>query len=133
VRKEGSYSNPTENSKRNALAGRQKRKEVDENRNVSGKFVAGKEGDPYKGLGYAKNYGGGSKTRKYSKLKLKNPKKIERKYKQSFKNKVKLNHSQKNRVNLLNKYLDNKTKKHLRLKLKEKKKPIKKYKKSLKK
>ena len=76
---------------------------------------------------------GGSKTRKYSKFKLKQPKKIERKYKQSLKNKVKVNHSQVNRENLLNEYLNNKTKRHLRLKLKEKKKPVKKYKKSFKK
>ena len=76
---------------------------------------------------------GGSKTRKYSKLKLKQPKKIERKYKQSLKNKVKVNHSQVNHENLLNEYLNNKTKRHLRLKLKEKKKLVKKYKKSFKK
>ena len=76
---------------------------------------------------------GGSKTRKNLKLKLMPAKKIERKYKQSLKNKVKVNHSQVNRENLLNEYLNNKTKRHLRLKLKEKKKPVKKYKKSFKK
>ena len=58
---------------------------------------------------------------------------IERKYKQSLKNKVKVNYSQVNRENLLNESLNNKTKRHLRLKLKEKKKPVKKYKKSFKK
>jgi len=72
---------------------------------------------------------GGSKTKKYSKLKQ--PKKIERKYKQSLKNKVKVNHTQVNRANLLNKR-NNKTKKHLRLRLKEKKKVERKYKQSLK-
>ena len=76
---------------------------------------------------------GGSKTRKNLKLKLMPAKKIERKYKQSLKNKVKVNYSQVNRENLLNESLNNKTKRHLRLKLKEKKKPVKKYKKSFKK
>jgi hypothetical protein len=74
---------------------------------------------------------GGSKTRK--KLKLMPAKKIESKYKQSLKNKVKVNYIQVNRENLLNESLNNKTKRHLRLKLKEKKNPIKKYKKSFKK
>ena len=76
---------------------------------------------------------GGSKTRKKLKLKLMPAKKIERKYKQSLKNKVKLNHSQVNRSKLPNEVANNKTKKHLRLKLIKKKKPVKKYKKSFKK
>ena len=59
-------------------------------------------------------------------------KKIERKYKQSFKNKVKLNHSQVNRSKLLNKVANNKTKKQSRLKLIKKKKNVRKYKQSLK-
>ena len=75
---------------------------------------------------------GGNKTKKYSKLKLKQPKKIERKYKQSLKNKIKVNHSQVNRFEVLNKTGNNKTKKYMRLKLKEKKKVEKKYKQSFK-
>ena len=77
---------------------------------------------------------GGSKTRKKLKLKLKlmPAKKIERKYKQSLKNKVKLNHSQVNRSKLSNEVANNKTKKHLRLKLIKKKKNVRKYKQSLK-
>ena len=76
--------------------------------------------------------GGGSKTRKKLKLKLMPAKKIERKYKQSFKNKVKLNHSQVNRSKLLNEVANNKTKKQSRLKLIKKKKNVRKYKQSLK-
>ena len=84
-------------------------------------------------VGFGSSSGrGGSKTRKYSKLKLKQPKKIERKYKQSLKNKVKLNHSQVNRSKLPNEVANNKTKKHLRLKLIKKKKNVRKYKQSLK-
>ena len=80
-----------------------------------------------RGLGH-----GGSKTRKNLKLKLMPAKKIERKYKQSFKNKVKLNHSQVNRSKLLNEVANNKTKKQVRLNLKEKKKNVRKYKQSFK-
>ena len=75
---------------------------------------------------------GGSKTIKNLKLKLMPAKKIERKYKQSFKNKVKLNHSQVNRSKLLNENANNKTKKQVRLNLKEKKKNVRKYKQSFK-
>ena len=78
------------------------------------------------------NIRGGSKTRKNLKLKLMPAKKIERKYKQSFKNKVKLNHSQVNRSKLLNEVANNKTKKQSRLKLIKKKKNVRKYKQSLK-
>ena len=75
---------------------------------------------------------GGNKTKKRSKLILQQPKKIQRKYKQSLKNKIKVNHSQVNRSKVLNKTSNNKTKKYARLKLKEKKKVLKKFKQSLK-
>ena len=86
----------------------------------------------YRNQAAINNLSGGNKTKKRSKLILQQPKKIERKYKQSLKNKIKVNHSQVNRSKVLNKTSNNKTKKYARLKLKEKKKVLKKFKQSLK-